>query len=178
MNQAVKVENTAQKRVKMKLTLSSALEFLFLKVPFERKPGILAMILSVLRMTLFGFGGTTLLVLAGFKFDTVGQVLSWCSFVFFEELGRYAFLRKADNIVRASIFFFLSIVLIETISYYRTGVDPLAYAKLRAPSVIVHALATSLMAWAIRHPKFKLPTFVGIVLLHAAFDFWASHLTA
>lgn len=162
----------------MKLTVSRLLELIFLRLPFEEKPGVLAMTLTVLRMTLFGFAGTALLVLMGFRFDAVGRSLSWFCFVFFEELGRYAFLRRAENLLRAAIFFCLSIVLIETASYFRPGVELLAYAKLRSPSVVVHVAATALMAWAVRHPRFKLPTFVGIVLLHAAFDFWASNLTA
>lgn len=178
MKQIYVLEKSPTNRAKMKMTFRRLLELIFLRLPFEEKPGVLAMILTVLRMTIFGFAGTALLVLMGFRFDAVGRSLSWFCFVFFEELGRYAFLRKAENTLRAAIFFCLAIVLIETASYFRPGVDLLAYARLRAPSVAVHVLSTALMAWAVRHPKFKLPTFAAIVLVHAAFDVWASNLTA
>lgn len=152
-------------------------EIIFLGLPNQQKPGLLAWIVCALRMTFFGFGFATLLVLTGFKANDIGKALVWFGFTFFEELGRYSYLYKARGLRRASISFFLYIVVTETVSYWRPHRSLEAYALLRAPTIVIHLIATALMACAVRSPKYRIAIFAAIVAVHAGFDFFASKLT-
>ena len=149
----------------------------FLWVPSATKPGLLALLMTLLRATAYGFLFNIILVLCGLKYDAVGRSATWMIFVGFEELSRYSFLHKAKNLTRAGIIFFCSYVLIETVSYYKPPATLEHYMLLRLPSVLVHLFATAVMAWSITKPKFRIPVFVLIVGAHAAFDTWASYIT-
>ncbi len=162
-------------QIKAKKSFLDWLRIVFLWVPFAEKPGFLALLMVISRITIYGLILNVLLVLAGFKFDLVGRILGWTIWVGMEELNRYAFLRKAKNIVRAATFFIIAIVTVETLVNLKLYTGFVPYVMVRAPSVVVHILATSLMAWSITRPKLRLPIFILILAAHTAFDTWASY---
>ncbi len=165
--------------------LISAIEVLFLTLPKAKRPGVwsffagaLALLITFSRTTIYGYLFNFLWVLTlGMKADLPDRVLTWLTFVFFEELSRFAFIRVATNKVLAGVIFFAFTVVIETISYYRPTAAIGTYLMLRLPTILIHIVATSAFVWASTRPKAKWPVFFLVWLPHAAFDVWTSYIT-
>ena len=92
--------------------LDNMLDAVFVRVPNERNPGFLAVVVFFCRQ--FVFSGLAMIALVlGYlafanphltedpNFLVFGMILASGPLVFFEELGRYAFVRRAERPLRA-----------------------------------------------------------------------------
>jgi hypothetical protein len=151
----------------------SVLDRLFLGIPNEREPGFLAVVVFFVRQ--IGFSAVAiLLLLLSWLFllrpdlhpqdasaTSLIGVLMFGPLVFFEELGRYSFVRRADRPLRALVIFTvataLACVVFDTRDYYAM-----------AWSVSATILASVALYFGLRLPR-RLPYVVAaLIFAHTA----------
>ena len=150
---------------------------LFLWVPNARRPGIGAFLLGLLRECTLPFVLMSLLLLGLAPFsrqlsppNPIGVAIGLGSFVLFEELARYAFVRRAEKRVRAIAIFTVATILVECVTYYNPHLSPLHNLIRRAPSWLVHISAGVALYWALTDRRRVLAVVSGLIVLHTAFD--------
>ena len=149
----------------------------FLWVPNARKPGIGAFLLGLLRESTlpFLFMGLVLLAISPISRELappnpIGVAIGLGSFVLFEELARYAFVRGAEKRVRAIVIFTVATILIECVTYYNPHLPLLHNLFRRAPSWCVHAGAGVALYWALQDRGRVVAVVSALIVAHTAFD--------
>ena len=154
--------------------LPAWLDYWLFWIPGSRKPGLLAFALFLLRVTVWPMV-LSFLVLAPFAAGLPRHPLLAISVmlafsVLVEECGRYGFARKAEKSIRALVLFTALIIAVETAVYWRASVSVAVNIGLRAPSMLVHMVASTALLYALRHRARLLPIVACIYIGHLAFD--------
>ena len=165
---------------------------LFLWVPNAGKPGVGAFLIGLVRQCTLPFVlmALILILLAPVSRqlappNPIGVAIGLGSFVVFEELARYAFVRRAEKRVRAMVIFTLATIAVECVTYFNPHLSLVHNLIRRAPSWGVHAAAGAVLYWALadrqpadRHPADRQPadrrriiaTVAALIGVHTAFD--------
>lgn len=151
-------------------------ERVFLWVPGGEKPGLPAFLVCLVRETVFPIVLIGSAIAAAAPFAKVspdslaGHVLGLGAFAVFEELARYAFGRKARSVVRAIILFTVLTILVETVTYWRSGQALVWNLETRAGSWVVH-LVGGLALWSGFTRRWAMaPLVAALVVLHGAYN--------
>lgn len=148
-------------------------KLVFLWAPFARKPGFLTLLWVMTRYTVLALAATLVIFSLGIKTTFLLRSAFWGSWVFLEETARYSFLRKAENLRRATVFFVAGIIATEFLWNLPNYTTLDRYVWVRLPSVAVHLIITPIMAWSITRQKLRLPMFLLMLACHFAFEMWS-----
>lgn len=154
---------------------------LFLWIPRQERPGLLAYLLCLVRMVAYPLPITALMVVLLVVAHVAVTPLSLCGLVItllpaavFEELARYTFVRRAADPVRAIVVFTACTLVVETASFLHPHASLAANLLLRAPSWGLHLVAGAVVVWAVRqrprHPNLPVFVVLGLMFGHAAFN--------
>jgi hypothetical protein len=149
------------------------LDKLFLGIPNERAPGVLAVLVFFARQ--FGFTAiAALLFVAGwfiFAPPVFGGALptlpAWARFfvvaplIFFEELGRYSFVRRAERPLRALAFFTIPVVAICALDAHN---DLYELTWMTSSTV----LASAVIYWGLGRRRHLAYVVAGLFVAHTA----------
>ena len=157
--------------------LAELADRVFLWVPNAATPGAGAFLISLVRQCTLPFLliGAVLLALSPITrtlgpSSPIALVIGLGSFVIFEELARYSFVRRAARPVRAIMLFTVLTILVETATYFNPRAGILWNIITRAPSWGVHVGAGVALYWAVTHRRHLLAVLVGLMVAHTAFN--------
>jgi len=187
--EAVRVENTVASwwpRWPVRVA-----RLIFFDLPRPDRGGIIAPLnyvgsffLAILRATLLGCAILVPTIIIGGDHvleGAMGRLWAAVAFVVFEDLARLNYAQQAKRPIVALVVFLVLIQAVETFAYlnqaiasgaYQSG-GMNAYLLSRLPATGVHIFATIALAVGFIHRRAMVPIFIGVVLAHIAFDFWA-----
>jgi hypothetical protein len=163
----------------------------FFDLPRPDRGGLLAPInyvgsffLAILRATVLGCVLLVPTVMVGGPHvleSPAGRLWASLAFVLFEELARLNYAQQARRPIVALVVFLVLIQAVETFAYLNQAIangafqegGMNAYLLSRLPATGVHVIATLLLALGFVRRRTLAPIFVGVVIAHVAFDFWA-----
>ena len=143
-------------------------------VPGSRKPGLLGFGLFLMRSAVVPFA-LSFALLAPFagalpRHPLLGLTVMLSLAVLVEECGRYGFARRADDPARAVALFSVLVIAVETATFWRPSASVAMNLALRAPSMVVHLLASTALLVGLRRRRRLLPILAAIYIAHVLFD--------
>lgn len=157
-----------------KLELPLWLDYGLVWVPGSRKPGLLGFGLFLGRAAVVPFA-LSFVLLAPFagalpRHPLLGMTVMLSLAVLVEECGRYGFARRADDPVRALAIFSALVVAVETATFWRPSASVAMNLELRAPSMVVHLLASTALLVGLRRRRRLVPILAALYIAHVLFD--------
>jgi hypothetical protein len=160
--------------------LLGVLDLIFLRIPNEQNPGVLAVLVFFCRQFLFS-GVAMMLLAAGYlvfvnpdhlldaPHDVLtGSIIAFGPLVFFEELGRYSMIRRAERPLRALATFTAATAAVCALAFR-------GYLPLAAWTVSATVLASVALYWGLRHRRYLAWLVAGLIIAHVAAYIAAPH---
>jgi hypothetical protein len=155
----------------------TVLERICLWAPFSTRPNPLTFLFVILRMALLSAAFVVPAILFGLDpVRGIGEIYIWTVLVTFEELARLSILRDAERKWLAGAMFVLGVVLIESVGLFRPDIEPIDFAIMRLPTVLLHIGWTAAMIWLVRNERWRGPGVIALTALHIIYDVFASRI--